>query len=399
MEIEAGWARDWLVISEEINLFPLLEKVLRIAMRQTDAVKGSLLLGTDHGFMVGAETKRVPDEVSVVHSEVMKENSHPRLACILEHICKTRTPVLLKKPIEWLFLGVDPHGPERLPLSVLCWPFPHGPDLVGVLYLEKNQPDRPFGQRELRFLARLSPLISVSLKNAKRLKAVEDKIHDLEKTNADLNGALAQQTRALQTLRESEDRYRVIVDRIADGYYEVDLKGNFTFFNDALCEILGYSRQEMVGMNNRVFMTDGTARKVYGTFNEVYRTGLSSKAFDWELIRKDGQKRWVETSVSVIIGEGGQASGFRGIARDVTGFKFLEKARERVIHHLSHELRTPVSVIAGVLRIVSQTLGSGAESRIQSSLERGLRNLRRLQQLQEVVDDILSGRSASRQPP
>jgi PAS domain S-box-containing protein len=321
MEIEAWWTRDWLVISEEIDLFPLLEKVLRIVMRRTDSVKGSVLLGNDYGFLVGAEAKRAPEEVSIVYSDVVKQKLHPPLSGILDHICKTRTPMLLNKPIDWHLLGVDPHGPEKLPPSVLCWPFPHGPDLVGVLYLERNQSDRPFGQRELRFLARLSPFISVSFKNANRLKALENRIHDLEKANADLNGALAVQTRARQTLRESEDRYRAIVHSIADGYYEVDLKGNFTFYNDALCEILGYFRQEMEGMNNRKFMTEETARKVYETFNKVYRTGLSSKAFDWELIRKDGQKRWVETSVSVITGTDGQTSGFRGIARDVTAFK------------------------------------------------------------------------------
>ena len=38
-----------------------------------------------------------------------------------------------------------------------------------------------------------------------------------------------------------EDRYRVLIEDVADGFYEVDLHGNFKFFNDALCRIFGYS--------------------------------------------------------------------------------------------------------------------------------------------------------------
>ena len=53
-------------------------------------------------------------------------------------------------------------------------------------------------------------------------------------------------------------------------------------------------------MNNRQYMSPGTSKKVYETFNEVFRTGKATKAFGWELVRKDGQVRQVETSVSPV---------------------------------------------------------------------------------------------------
>jgi PAS domain-containing protein len=65
---------------------------------------------------------------------------------------------------------------------------------------------------------------------------------------------------------------------------------------------------------------------VYETFNEVFRTGKATKAFDWGLIRKDGQVRHVETSVSPVFGPGGDKIGFRGIARDVTERRVAEQA-------------------------------------------------------------------------
>src|SRR5512145_2088805 len=59
---------------------------------------------------------------------------------------------------------------------------------------------------------------------------------------------------AEEALRQSEERYRTILDNIEDGYYETDLQGNLTFCNDALCRIPGYSREELLGMNYRQYI-------------------------------------------------------------------------------------------------------------------------------------------------
>ena len=57
-----------------------------------------------------------------------------------------------------------------------------------------------------------------------------------------------------------------------------------------MCKILGYSSRELKGMNNRHFMSEETAKRVFQTFNQVFRTGEATKAFGWELIRKDGER-------------------------------------------------------------------------------------------------------------
>jgi PAS domain S-box-containing protein len=99
-----------------------------------------------------------------------------------------------------------------------------------------------------------------------------------------------------KALRENEEKYRTILQSIEEGYYEVDLAGNLTFFNDSLCKQLGYSRDELMGMNNRQFMSAKTAQRVYETFSTVYETGKPAYAFDWEMIAKDGSKTFVELS-------------------------------------------------------------------------------------------------------
>jgi len=131
--------------------------------------------------------------------------------------------------------------------------------------------------------------------------------------------------RAEEKLRESEEKYRNILENIEDGYFEVDLAGNFTFFNPSICRILGYPREEMTGMNNRVFMDAENAKKVFRAFNEVYVTGIPTKGFEWETIRKDGTRAYIEVSLSLIVRSGEKPTGFRGIARDVTERKEAEQ--------------------------------------------------------------------------
>jgi len=140
---------------------------------------------------------------------------------------------------------------------------------------------------------------------------------------------------AEEALRESEKRYRTILKSIEESYYEVDLAGNLTFFNDSTCSILGYTRDELVGINNRQFMDQENAEKVYQTFNKVYTTGKPAKASDWEIMRNDGTRRFVEASVSLIKDAGGQPAGFRGIGRDITE----RKQAEEKIKHLNLVLR------------------------------------------------------------
>ena len=181
--------------------------------------------------------------------------------------------------------------------------------------------------------------------------------------------------RAEEALRESEERYRTILDNIEDGYFEVDIAGNFTFFNDSLCGILGYSRDEMMGMNNRQYTDEENAKKLYQAFNKVYRTGKPTKGFDWEIIRKDGTKRYIETSVSLIKNSSGQPIGFRGIVRDITERKRAEEEMAAVQEQfrqsqkmeaigqlaggIAHDFNNLLTVIKGYSQIASMELKEG----------------------------------------
>jgi PAS domain S-box-containing protein len=146
---------------------------------------------------------------------------------------------------------------------------------------------------------------------------------------------ITERKRAEDSLKMSEEKYRTILENIEDGYFEVDIAGNFTFFNDSLCRMLGYSKDEMIGMNNRKYTDQENAKKLYEAFNKVYRTGEPIKGFGWEVFKKDGTKGFGEVSVSLMKDSKGVPIGFRGIARDITERKRAEEEKAA----LQEELR------------------------------------------------------------
>jgi PAS domain S-box-containing protein len=206
----------------------------------------------------------------------------------------------------------------------------------------------PDGEREERWLEHWSQPIRSGLYAGGRIEHYYD---------------ITERKRTEEALRESEEKYRTTLDNIEDGYFEVDLAGNLTFFNDSLCRILGYSRDETMGMNNRQYMDKEGAKRVFRVFNGVYTTGKPAKGFDWEVIRKDGAKRIVESPVSLIKNSEGEPIGFRGVARDITERKQTEEAlreskrqlesRERFITNILGSIPTSLVVIDRALRIVS----------------------------------------------
>lgn len=133
-------------------------------------------------------------------------------------------------------------------------------------------------------------------------------------------------------LQQEKKTLETIIENIEDGFIETDLKGNITRFNKAFCDISGYSPQEAGGLSYRAYMREATAQNVYRTFNKVFRTGIAKKAFDHEVIRRDGTRRIVEISIAPIRNERGRTTGFRCIMRDVT----LRKATEdELLNHRS----------------------------------------------------------------
>jgi two-component system cell cycle sensor histidine kinase/response regulator CckA len=223
----------------------------------------------------------------------------------------------------------------------------------------------------------LIPLISkdqvigtLALQSFKQNAYTEVDLKLAERVSAQIAGAIAnaqlyfERMQVEEALRRSEERYRTILEDIQEGYFEVDLAGNFTFVNDAQCRNLGYSKEELIGMSNRRYTGEKNAKKMYGLFNEVYKTGEPAKGYDLEFFKKDGTKTFSEISVSLVRDSEGKQIGFRGIARDVTERKRMEeqlfqaeklRAVGEMASGVAHDFNNALAAILGNTQLLLYT--------------------------------------------
>ncbi len=144
---------------------------------------------------------------------------------------------------------------------------------------------------------------------------------------------ITERKKSEEALRQSEEKYRAILEGMQEGYFEVDLAGHLTFFNDPLCELIGYSREETLGLSYKMFTKGETAQKVFQAFNKVYNTRLPTREIDWLITRKDGTERYIETSVTLRKDSAGNIVGFKGIIRDITERKLMHQQLNYLATH------------------------------------------------------------------
>lgn len=129
-----------------------------------------------------------------------------------------------------------------------------------------------------------------------------------------------------QALRDSEEKYRSILETIEDPYYEVDIQGTIVMCNDALCRMLGYVPEELIGKSAKILQTPQFTQIIFDVFRSVYQTGTASHRFEWPMVRKNGTIGWGEGSVQLARNTSGKIIGFRGIIRDITERRTMEQA-------------------------------------------------------------------------
>ncbi len=137
------------------------------------------------------------------------------------------------------------------------------------------------------------------------------------------------QKEAEDALRRSEEKYRGILEEMEEGYYEVDLEGNYTYVNKAVRKMHGYSAEELMGMNYRQYLSPEQAEKNSQIFLEIYQTGKSRKLDGFEVIRKDGSILFAEASAYPLRNSYGKIKGFWGICRDLTEERKSELALQK----------------------------------------------------------------------
>lgn len=124
---------------------------------------------------------------------------------------------------------------------------------------------------------------------------------------------------AENNLRESEDRYKELINNINDVVYSTDFTGKFTYVSPIIKNISGYDESEVLGKNFSSFVYWKDLPSLLLRFKDILTTDRLKPA-KFRIVKKDGEALWVQTSSRPIVKEG-RAVGIRGIISDIDNRK------------------------------------------------------------------------------
>ena len=136
--------------------------------------------------------------------------------------------------------------------------------------------------------------------------------------------AESQREAALKALRESEERYRALVENASDIVFRTDNNGYFTFVNASTIRITGYEEKEIIGKHYQEFIHSDLRDEAFRFFGIQFVKKLQNTYSEYPIITKDGSEVWFGQNTQLIV-EDGKVTGFQAVSRDITERKRLEK--------------------------------------------------------------------------
>ena len=199
---------------------------------------------------------------------------------------------------------------------------------------------------------------------------------------------ITERKQAEELMRESEERYRSVVQAASDAIISADINGNIIFWNDAAERIFGYSAEEAMSKLFTFIMPEGLQDYMKKMFRQVASTGQltlpKGMIVEGKGIRKDGSEFPVENSLSSWKTKEG--TYFTAIIRDITERKHINGLKDDFIGTVSHELRTPLAITKEGLSLVLEEI-AGPVNEEQTKLLTAAKN--NIDRLARLINDLL----------
>lgn len=146
-------------------------------------------------------------------------------------------------------------------------------------------------------------------------------------------------------IKESEEKYKNIISSSPEAITLTDLNGKIIYCNQAKLDLHGFSdKKEVIGKTCLDFMLPLDKKIALKNIEKTLRLGVS-KNVEFTFLKKDGQKFPVDFSASVIKDSDGKPKFIMNITRDISEQKRVERAKSEFTSLVSHQLRTPLSIM------------------------------------------------------
>jgi PAS domain S-box-containing protein len=156
-----------------------------------------------------------------------------------------------------------------------------------------------------------------------------------------------------QSLRRSEERFRLLVSQVKDyAIFALDPSGTIESWNAGAERLKGYSADEAIGLSFSMFygVEDRRAGLPVELLDTARREGRV-KNTGWR-IRKDGTRFWADVVITALHDDNGRLTGFAKVTRDLSERKELEEAQARFLGAIAHDFRTPIAAMKGFTELV-----------------------------------------------
>ena len=219
---------------------------------------------------------------------------------------------------------------------------------------------------------------------------VDERSQELALANRALRRELEERGRYEETLRQNEERFRLLVDGVKDhAIFTLDREGRVVSWNGGAQAVYGYPSAEVLGSHISRFATpEDMARDVPGHALARAREAGSHESEGWR-VRKDGTRFWAHAHLTALHDTDGQLRGFAKITRDLTARRRLEAMQENeqqmneFLAMLAHELRNPLAAIVNALGLMRDDTPARDPAELRAVIERQSMHLAR------IVDDLL----------
>jgi PAS domain S-box-containing protein len=183
-------------------------------------------------------------------------------------------------------------------------------------------------------------------------------------------------------LRESEERYRDLVEEISDVIYALDREGVITYVSPAIERLLGFAPEQIIGQPFGQFVLPEDLDQVATNFEELV-SGRQRGPTEYRVIAASGELRWVSLSSQVIL-DGNQVTGVRGVLTDISERVWAQDQREKAAaaaerERLARDLHDAVTQSLFSVSAIAEALPTIWE-RDQAKARLGLEELRQLTQ-------------------
>jgi len=179
--------------------------------------------------------------------------------------------------------------------------------------------------------------IGAAIANARAFEEIRVAGKRLEQANQTLERELAEHRETEQELRDSEQRYRRLVDTASEGIWELDEQYVTTLVNRRMAEMLGYEPQEMVGRKLHQFLFDDDQAEMAARI-AARRQGLNER-YEQEYRHKDGSTVWMHVSATSMFDAEHRFTGSFAMLTDITERKRAEEALRRSEAYLAEGQR------------------------------------------------------------